>query len=40
MRERFERVVEQAMGRRVVRFMSGNQQDPEVFVLAPTDVMR
>ena len=37
MRGRFELVVEQATGRRVVGFMSGNQQDPdmmcEVFVL-------
>ena len=43
MRERFERVVEQATGRHVVGFMSGNQQDPdmicEIFVLAPNDVM-
>ena len=43
MRERFERVVEEATGRQVVGFMSGNQQDPdmicEVFVLAPNDVM-
>jgi uncharacterized protein YbcI len=42
MRRRFERVVEQATGRRVVGFMSGNQQNPdmicEVFVLAPNDV--
>ena len=39
MRDRFERVVEEATGRQVVGFMSGNQQDPdmicEVFVLAP-----
>jgi uncharacterized protein YbcI len=37
MRERFEQVVEGATGRRVIGFMSGNQQDPdmicEVFVL-------
>jgi hypothetical protein len=37
MRERFEHVVEGATGRRVIGFMSGNQQDPdmicEVFVL-------
>jgi uncharacterized protein YbcI len=43
MRERFEQVVEQATGRRVVGFMSGNQQDPdmicEVFVLAHNDVV-
>ena len=42
MRERFETVVERAIGRRVIGFMSGNQQDPdmicEVFVLAPIDV--
>jgi uncharacterized protein YbcI len=44
MRERFEQVVERATGRRVIGFMSGNQQDPdmicEVFVLAPNDVAR
>ena len=44
MRERFERVVEEATGRRVIGFMSGNQQDPdmicEVFVLAPSDAAR
>ena len=43
MRERFVAVVEAATGRRVVGFMSGNQQDPdmicEVFVLAPTDLI-
>ena len=43
MRERFDAVVEPATGRRVVGFMSGNQQDPdmicEVFVLAPTDLL-
>jgi uncharacterized protein YbcI len=42
MRERFEAVVERATGRRVIGFMSGNQQEPdmicEVFVLAPNDV--
>ena len=42
MRTRFEEVVEAATGRRVIGFMSGNQQDPymicEVFVLASTDV--
>ena len=41
MRRRFEHVVEQATGRKVVGFMSGNQQDPdmicEVFVLAHND---
>ena len=44
MRERFEQIVEQATGRRVVGFMSGNQQDPdmicEVFVLAHNEIMR
>jgi uncharacterized protein YbcI len=43
MRERFEHVVEEATGRKVVGFMSGNQQDPdmicEVFVLASNDVL-
>jgi uncharacterized protein YbcI len=43
MRERFEAVIEEATGRRVVGFMSGNQQDPdmicEVFILAPTDLV-
>jgi uncharacterized protein YbcI len=43
MRERFEAVVGHATGRRVVGFMSGNQQDPdmicEVFILAPTDLV-
>jgi len=43
MRERFEHVVEQATGRKVVGFMSGNQQDPdmicEIFVLASNDVV-
>ena len=43
MRERFESVIERATGRRVVGFMSGNQQDPdmicEVFVLAPSDLL-
>jgi uncharacterized protein YbcI len=42
MRERFEHVVEDATGREVIGFMSGNQQDPdmicEVFVLAPNDL--
>ncbi|MEO8687665.1 MAG: Na-translocating system protein MpsC family protein [Solirubrobacteraceae bacterium] len=41
MRKRFEEVIEDATGRRVIGFMSGNQQDPdsmcEVFILAPTD---
>jgi uncharacterized protein YbcI len=43
MRERFEGVVERATGRRVIGFMSGNQQHPdimcEVFILAPTDLV-
>jgi uncharacterized protein YbcI len=43
MRPRFSRVVEEATGRHVVGFMSGNQQEPdmicEVFVLAPTDLV-
>ena len=43
MRERFEAVIESATGRRVIGFMSGNQQDPdlmcEVFILAPTDLV-
>jgi uncharacterized protein YbcI len=43
MRERFESVIEDATGRRVIGFMSGNQQGPdlmcEVFILAPTDLI-
>jgi uncharacterized protein YbcI len=43
MRSRFVGVIEHATGRRVIGFMSGNQQDPdvmcEVFVLAPTDLL-
>ena len=43
MRERFEEVIEHATGRRVIGFMSGNQQHPdmmcEVFVLGPTDLV-
>jgi uncharacterized protein YbcI len=43
MRDRFEAVVEHATGRRVLGFMSGNQQAPdmicEVFVLAPSDLV-
>jgi uncharacterized protein YbcI len=43
MRERFEEVIEEATGRHVIGFMSGNQQHPdmmcEVFILAPTDLM-
>ena len=43
MRARFTAVIEEATGREVVGFMSGNQQDPdmicEVFVLTPTDLL-
>jgi uncharacterized protein YbcI len=43
MRTRFEAVIEAATGRRVIGFMSGNQQHPdmmcEVFILAPTDLV-
>ena len=43
MRERFDEVIEDATGRRVIGFMSGNQQDPdmmcEVFILAPSDLV-
>ena len=43
MRERFEEVIERATGRRVIGFMSGNQQHPdmmcEVFILEPTDLV-
>lgn len=43
MRQRFEEVIARATGRRVIGFMSGNQQDPdmmcEVFILAPTDLV-
>jgi hypothetical protein len=43
MRERFTRVVEDATGRTVIGFMSGNQQDPdmicEVFVLAQNSLL-
>jgi uncharacterized protein YbcI len=43
MRQRFEAVVEKATGRKVIGFMSGNQQDPdlmcEVFVLDPSDLV-
>ena len=42
MRDRFEEVVEKATGRKVIGFMSGNQQDPdmicEVFVLEPNSL--
>ena len=43
MRDRFEAVIGEATGRRVIGFMSGNQQDPdilcEIFVLAPSDLV-
>ena len=43
MRERFNAVIEAATGRRVIGFMSGNQQNPdimcEVFILAGTDLV-
>ena len=43
MRERFEAVIADATGRRVIGFMSGNQQSPdimcEVFILAPSDLV-
>jgi hypothetical protein len=43
MRARFEAVVEEATARKVIGFMSGNQQDPdlmcEVFILSPTDLI-
>lgn len=43
MRGRFAEVVEQATGRMVIGFMSGNQQHPdlmcEVFILAPTELV-
>ena len=43
MRQRFEAVIEDATGQRVIGFMSGNQQEPdmmcEVFILAPTDLV-
>jgi uncharacterized protein YbcI len=43
MRDRFTGVIEQATGRAVIGFMSGNQQHPdmmcEVFILDPTDLL-
>ncbi len=43
MRQRFAEVIEDATHKRVIGFMSGNQQDPdlmcEVFILAPTDLV-
>ena len=42
-RDRFVGVIESATGRRVIGFMSGNQQHPdmmcEVFILAPSDLL-
>jgi uncharacterized protein YbcI len=42
MRDRFAHVIQDATGRPVIGFMSGNQQHPdmmcEVFVLGPTDL--
>ena len=43
MRERFTKVIEEATGQRVIGFMSGNQQSPdmmcETFILAPSDLI-
>ncbi|HZN88151.1 MAG TPA: Na-translocating system protein MpsC family protein [Thermoleophilaceae bacterium] len=43
MRDRFTKVVEDATGRSVIGFMSGNQQDPdmicEIFVLAQNSLL-
>jgi uncharacterized protein YbcI len=43
MRVRFADVIEDATARKVIGFMSGNQQHPdlmcEVFILAPTDLL-
>jgi uncharacterized protein YbcI len=43
MRDRFIEVIEDATGQRVIGYMSGNQQSPdimcEVFILAPTDLI-
>jgi uncharacterized protein YbcI len=43
MRDRFTGVIEDATGRPVIGFMSGNQQQPdmmcEVFILGPTDLV-
>jgi uncharacterized protein YbcI len=43
MRPRFNAVIEAATGRKVIGFMSGNQQDPdlmcEVFILEGTDLV-
>lgn len=43
MRDRFTAVIENATGKRVIGFMSGNQQSPditcEIFILEPTDLV-
>ena len=43
MRDRFIEVIERIVGRKVIGFMSGNQQDPdlmcEVFILGPSDLL-
>ena len=43
MRDRFVKVIEDATGRQVIGFMSGNQQDPdmmcETFILVPSDLV-
>jgi uncharacterized protein YbcI len=43
MRERFVAIIQDATGRQVIGFMSGNQQHPdlmcEVFILGPTDLV-
>jgi len=43
MRDRFAEIIEDATGRMVIGFMSGNQQHPdlmcEVFILGPTDLI-
>ena len=42
MHERYEQIIYEETGRKVIAFMSGNHQDPdllgEMFVLAPTDM--
>jgi uncharacterized protein YbcI len=42
-RDRFQAVIERATGRRVIAFMTGNQDNPEMmselFILAPTDLL-
>lgn len=43
MKDRFTKVIEDATGREVIGFMSGNQQAPdiicELFILSPTDLV-